>query len=260
MNTYEEETKSYYQQLSRKANGNTSVNKYNTNTSFNGHIQRNTGTTLENKDKNIVNILVKRIIQELIIVSVLVIFVLGSKMINIPQATEAYKYAKNLLNVDITDTVIKATKMDNLTVEFNDAIETLKNKFDNSKVEDVDIKQNFILPINGEIIKDSDGLIQGKGILIKAKSDSDVFSSYKGTVRKIMDSDNEGKTVIVDNGNGIETTCSGLKNVYVKEGDTIDKGEVLGKSGQIGKNKTMAVIFKINCKGEEKDPKELMGL
>lgn len=260
MNTYEEETKSYYQQLSRKANHMNHMDRYNSGSAISGKMQKSIAGSSEGSQINIVSILVKRIMQELIIVSVLVIFVLGCKSISTPESAQMYKYAKNLLDVDITQDVIKGANLENLQKEFNSAMETFQNKMNNSTLSEEDIKQKFILPIKGDVISDSDGLIQGKGILIKAKADSDVFSAYNGTVRKIMDSDAEGKTVIIDNGNGVETTCGGLKSVYIKEGDKVDKGEVLGKSGEIGKNKVTAVIFKINCKGEEKDPKEVMGL
>ena len=76
----------------------------------------------------------------------------------------------------------------------------------------------------------------------------------------VIKNDDKSNTVIVNNTDGVEVSCTGLSDVYVKEGDKVDKGEVLGKSTVIGKSKIAAIIFAISYKGEERDPKSVINM
>lgn len=264
MNNYQEETKSYYQQLYKKAVHKSPEDNFSRN-SFDERITGQTQTRPIFKFN-----LGNRLIQEFTITFLLCVFVFGCKIINTSQSQYAYKYAKNILNINLTEKVTQYIQLDSLKKNFDDAVDTLKTKFDAAGSDDSakqkadesfnSIKNNIVAPVNGSIVEDKDKLVSGKGILISAKEGSQIFNPYKGVIRKIIKNDDKTSTVIINNTDGVEVSCGELSDVYVKEGDNVDKGEVLGKSTVIGKSKIAAIIFTVSYKGEEKDPKAVINL
>lgn len=264
MNNYQEETKSYYQQLYKKAVHKSPEDNFSRN-SFDERL------TEQNVNKPIIKFnLGNRLIQEFTITFLLCVFVFGCKIINTSQSQYAYKYAKNILDIDLTEKVTKYIQIDSIKKSFDNAVDTLKTKFDAAGNDDStkqkndesfnSVKNNIVSPINGNIVEDKDKLVSGKGVLISAKEGSQIFNPYTGVVRKVIKNDDKSNTVIVNNTDGVEVSCTGLSDVYVKEGDKVDKGEVLGKSTVIGKSKIAAIIFTISYKGEEKDPKLVINM
>lgn len=263
MNNYPEETKSYYQQLYRKA-----VHKSpEDNLDRSVFEERVAGQSMPAKKFN----LGQRMIQEFTITFLLCVFVFGCKIINTSQSLYVYKYAKNILDIDLTEKVTDYIQLDTIKKNVNEAVDTLKTKIDAVSNDDSakqqaaaddfnTVKNNIVAPVNGSIVEDKDKLISGKAVLISAKEGSQIFNPYKGVVRKIISNEDKTSSVIVSNSDGVEVSCGELSDVYVKEGDAVDKGEVLGKSTVIGKSKTAAIVFAISYKGEEKDPKSVINM
>lgn len=100
---------------------------------------------------------------------------------------------------------------------------------------------SFSKPLNGDIQKpySIDKVIYSKtlelwkthdGIDISAEVGTNVKSIEKGTVEKVYDDSFYGITVVIDHGQGYKSSYSNLdKNTYVKEKQSVKKGQVIGK-------------------------------
>jgi stage II sporulation protein Q len=89
----------------------------------------------------------------------------------------------------------------------------------------------------------------------------DVIASLSGTVKKVTESAINGKVILLDHGDGIETEYMSLSEVNVAEGDEVTQGEVIGKSG-FRENDVSAgnhLHFKIIVNGKEYDPEIMIG-
>lgn len=72
-----------------------------------------------------------------------------------------------------------------------------------------------------------------KGIDISLNTGSEVYAAADGTVEKVYTDELMGVTVKVSHTEGFVTIYSNLeKNVPVKEGDNVEKGDVIGIAGQ----------------------------
>lgn len=101
----------------------------------------------------------------------------------------------------------------------------------------------FISPVSGQIIKDYSEiqLVYSKtmddwrphlGVDIAADLGTDVISCEEGTVEKIYDDEQNGKTVAVKHGEYILTIYSNLaEKLDVHEGDSVSRGQKIGVVG-----------------------------
>ena len=65
-------------------------------------------------------------------------------------------------------------------------------------------------------------------MLIKADVNQEVVAAYGGKVTSIMEDHVNGTLLIVDMGNGYKAVYGQMKDISVKEGDSIVKGQALG--------------------------------
>ncbi|MCX5705080.1 MAG: LysM peptidoglycan-binding domain-containing M23 family metallopeptidase [Candidatus Omnitrophica bacterium] len=107
----------------------------------------------------------------------------------------------------------------------------------------------FIWPIKGTVISgfgqiSSDAL--NKGINIEPKADVNVVASRKG---KVVFYSNDfgifGKTIIIEHADGLSTVYSRNGNIYVKVGDMVQKGALLGRAGRAGRDKRVYLHFEV---------------
>ncbi len=101
----------------------------------------------------------------------------------------------------------------------------------------------FMKPVEGEIIKEFaiDNLVYSatlqewivhKGIDIKAPRTTVVKSAEEGTVKAIKNDPRYGLTIIIEHSDGFKTVYSNLLTTeFVKEGETVSKGQSLGTIG-----------------------------
>ena len=77
-----------------------------------------------------------------------------------------------------------------------------------------------------------------KGIDLRAKRRTEVFTTADGVVKYINDKDTGafGRTVIVAHNFGFETVYAHLRFVNVKIGDVVKKGQLIAKSGNSGRS------------------------
>lgn len=210
--------------------------------------------------ENLSGRLIKKIILQLVGAAVLLTLLFVIKMIPLEGTQEAYIVTKKMIDEDfnINDTVM-AINIDG-TEEYKeqalDYIDEIKSLLIGEQTLKEKIKGEYVVPTLGKI-KNLDET--NKGIAILTEVDKDVSAAFDGTVREVKE-ETDGKHLIIDHGNGIETYYGLLSSINVKVGDKINKGENLGKSGIIDSSSTKGIIFKIMYMGNEKDPNELMDL
>lgn len=117
-------------------------------------------------------------------------------------------------------------------------------------------KEDLIWPVNGTIIThfgrhphpELKTYIISNGIKIKTSHNTDVKSVTKGTVVFVGDFHSYGKTVIIDHDNDFFTIYSNLKEVYIKEGRNVEKGEKIANVNE------GILYFELRLGGRAVDP------
>ena len=130
-----------------------------------------------------------------------------------------------------------STDISNIVEE--QSVETMSNNNQEHKTN----KNNYIMPIDGEVIKEyaMEKLVYSKtlgmwkihpGIDIKAKLGTQIKSSSYGTVQAVEQDDFYGNVVKIIDDKGYIFVYSNLDNdIEVNEGDIIKQGDIIGKVG-----------------------------
>ncbi|MEA4825473.1 MAG: M23 family metallopeptidase [Clostridium sp.] len=237
MGHYNSEYESYYNSIINKRN---SSNNY-----FRGS---------QGREKN-KNWIVKRLIQELCGVLVMVIFVLVCKFIVTPQTVSAYKYSKNIVNsnYDYKGFINKVKTVDtseNIQDKAVELIDKVKSNFTGGETIKEKIRDKFTLPANGNIMSEEDN-----GIVISTNLDGKVSASFDGKVKECGEDAKLGKYILIDHGEGLETVYSNLDNIVVNEKDIVRKGEVIAEN----KTQKEAVHFEVLFMGQNKGLERIVG-
>jgi murein DD-endopeptidase MepM/ murein hydrolase activator NlpD len=210
----------------------------------------------------------KRIIRDLVGVLLLLIFVLGIKAFSNPKTQMVYNYSKKIVNenYDYKKVINKAKDLDVNFLEdkFLKHIDTFKSKVTGEKTVEEIISNDFILPASGKITSSygeredpvSKKKVFHKGIDIDAKENTEVLSSFNGTVKECGEDKELGKYIILDHGQGIETKYAHLNKIKVKKGEKIKKGKTIAESGNTGKSTGPHIHFEVIYMGENKNPKD----
>jgi len=69
-----------------------------------------------------------------------------------------------------------------------------------------------------------------------------------------------GGTVIFDHGHGISTLYMHMKDIYVKNGQTVNKGEVIGTVGKTGRSTGPHLDIRLNWFNVKLDPASVLNL
>lgn len=102
------------------------------------------------------------------------------------------------------------------------------------------------------------------GIDFVTDGQADVLACSDGTVVEVI-TDNilDGNTVVIDHGNDLKSYYKSLAaDIAVKEGDTVEKGQVIGKTSTSGYSEFKTgehVHFEMTLKGEYVDPNGYFG-
>ena len=73
-----------------------------------------------------------------------------------------------------------------------------------------------------------------KGVDLNAPMGTPVYSMNKGVVKFATSTRNYGMTILVDHGVGLQTVYMHLSEIKVTNGQAVEKGELLGLSGDTG--------------------------
>ncbi len=98
--------------------------------------------------------------------------------------------------------------------------------------------------------------MQNSGVDYILEESFDVVSVLDGTVTNVKTDDLLGKVVEIKHDNNYVSIYQSLSNVSVKKGDTVKKGQVIGKSGTNELDKDMGnhLHFELYVNGGSQDP------
>jgi murein DD-endopeptidase MepM/ murein hydrolase activator NlpD len=103
-------------------------------------------------------------------------------------------------------------------------------------------KEPFRYPVLNPVVTDTYGYLRQtvgysiahKGTDFRAPTGTKVMAINRGVVRVAKEGRNYGKTIVVDHGLGLQSFYMHLSKIYVKEGELVLPGEVIGLSGMTG--------------------------
>ena len=163
-------------------------------------------------------------------------------------------------------------KIDNVP---KDDVSSAESKADDSSLNEIEkpkapiISQPNVMPVNGEVINPfsfgelvkSETLEVWKthdGVDIKADKGTEVKAMNHGEVSKIWEDPLWGYCASIDHGNGIVSYYYSMSaSMTIKEGDTVDSGQVIGSVGdtaQIEAALPSHLHFALKKNGEWTDP------
>ena len=123
--------------------------------------------------------------------------------------------------------------------------------------------KGFIRPIDGLTtgVYGSQRILNGKprrphyGIDIAAPKGSKIKNSNSGKV--VLSEKNlffTGGTIIIEHGHGLVSIYSHLDKIFVKKGDSIKKGHIIGTVGSTGRSTGPHLDFRLYCRNIPVDP------
>ena len=101
---------------------------------------------------------------------------------------------------------------------------------------------------------------QHTGLDFRVTTGTPIAASNGGTVILARSLYFEGNCVIIDHGQGLLTIYMHLSEIKVKEGDAVEKGQILGLSGGTGRATAPHLHFAVRWRGEYLDPRTLLEL
>ena len=116
----------------------------------------------------------------------------------------------------------------------------------------------FVWPASGRI---SQGFVwYHKGIDIANSSGPEILAADSGTIRIAGWPDNGGygNRVVIDHGNGYETLYGHLSHIYVTPGQTVKRGDTIGKMGSTGRSTGTHLHLEIRRNGVTTNPLEFL--
>ena len=130
-------------------------------------------------------------------------------------------------------------------------------------------KNQFIMPVEGIIsgVYGSQRILNGKpkwphyGIDFAAKEGTKIKAMLDGTATMVEpDLFYTGGTLIFDHGHGISTLYMHLKDIYVKSGQEVKQGEIIGTVGSTGRSPGPHLDVRLNWYGIRLDPATVLNL
>ncbi|MDV3428165.1 MAG: M23 family metallopeptidase [Bacillota bacterium] len=214
------------------------------------------------------NKLFNKIIFQLAGTLILIIFILICRSGYFSSTDKMYEYAKKTVNTSFDYmglyNNIKGTDIKTLPASIWNKINVFKDKVEETDKVKEYVKENFQAPIEGKITSKYgnradpvDGGDEGHdGVDISCALNTDVAASFSGTIKETAEDADFGKYIVIDHGDGIETRYGHLNSFLVDKGVTVEKGDIIGKSGNTGKVTGPHLHFSLSVMGTYKNPEE----
>jgi len=185
-----------------------------------------------------------------IYVVAIMVFVIGAMttLEDVPERVEDVTYVSNVILSN--DTPVVSTIDVIIIRPYNDGeVKIGKNFYDYSS--DEQSQQNSIVYYENTYMQNS-------GIDYVKVDSFDVISILKGTVISVNNNELLGNTIEIKHDNNLISIYQSLENVTVKEGDTVEQGQVLGKSGTSKINKDLGkhLHFELFKEGQVVNPED----
>lgn len=127
----------------------------------------------------------------------------------------------------------------------------------------------FILPLKGEVVVTDtygysrltgDSTISHKGTDYRATVGTPIYAMNSGRVVFTRELRNYGKTIVIDHGLGLHTIYMHLSEIGASLNQSVDKGQLIGKSGDTGYVLGPHLHLTIRINGVSIDPERFMTL
>ena len=92
------------------------------------------------------------------------------------------------------------------------------------------------------------------GVDISAPKGTKVFAAASGKVVEVSRSKNNGLYIKIKHINGIETAYTHLSQVFVKRGEFVEKGEIIGLVGNSGRTTGPNLHYEVHFRGKPINP------
>lgn len=93
-----------------------------------------------------------------------------------------------------------------------------------------------------------------QGVDYTVPEGSRVFATADGRVKEIASRSTSGRTIVIDHGNGYETSYSHLLAVNVRRGQEVRRGDIIGLSGNTGLSIAPHLHYEVRHNGMRVDP------
>ena len=94
-----------------------------------------------------------------------------------------------------------------------------------------------------------------QGVDYTVAEGSSIFATADGRVKEIADKNSTlGKTIVIDHGNGYQTSYSHLLSVLVKKGQSVQRGDIIALSGNSGLSLAPHLHYEVRYNGIRIDP------
>ena len=93
-----------------------------------------------------------------------------------------------------------------------------------------------------------------QGVDYTVPEGSRVFAKADGRVKEIATRSTAGRTIVIDHGNGYETSYSHLLAVNVRRGQEVRRGDIIGLSGNTGLSIAPHLHYEVRHNGMRVDP------
>lgn len=97
-----------------------------------------------------------------------------------------------------------------------------------------------------------------KGVDLAGRTGNKIKVMAKGKVTRAGTASGYGNLVEVDHGNGFKTKYGHMHKIYVKKGQYVEAGDVLGEVGSTGRSTGPHLHYEILYKGHDVDPMPFM--
>jgi len=127
----------------------------------------------------------------------------------------------------------------------------------------------FRVPLNTDIVvtdpygysrQTVDQTITHKGTDFRAEIGTRVRAMNRGIVRLVRTYRNYGKTIVVDHGLGVQTLYMHLSKINVNVGELVERGQVIGLSGQTGYAESPHLHVSVRINEVSIDPVKFLAL
>ncbi|MGP1481031.1 MAG: M23 family metallopeptidase [Hoylesella enoeca] len=116
-------------------------------------------------------------------------------------------------------------------------------------------KRDWSYPLPGShVISPYGGKRRHPGVDIKTKPNDDVLAAFDGVVTRSSPYFGYGNCIIIKHSNGLETLYSHQSKNFVKVGNRVKAGQVIGLTGRTGRATTEHLHFEVYFKGRRIDP------
>jgi len=153
-----------------------------------------------------------------------------------------------MYNVDI-DEILRANNIsENATIEIGQVL-LIPNRLRPQREQVFASGDDFIWPLKGKIVAGFGANYQNlinKGINIQVSADADVLASRSGkVVFYTVDLGNFDRTLILDHGNGLHSVYSRVTEFFVRPGENVQRGALIGRIRSTAGGKNNYLHFEI---------------